>query len=533
VRARIALAFAALAVAAIALPPRAASGDDASAFAATFRKQSADAKAEVRLKAYESAATSNVAGVVDLLIAAIGKEVERRDALAKEQVDKDKELESVLNAIEKANQTSPKTPKEIDEYNVKVTKLESRRDALNRRLKDLASETVSEAAVLSKALASLGAATAKEPPDAHVAHLDKLAAAWSGPKSDSVQRVRWVDLLGATPSEEAAKRLRATTLDDAADARERVLAIQYRFTRGDATLLADAAAILQGTSWSVLGAAIDALRRLHRKECIPPLIELLGRNDLGVLREKAHRALRSLTGEKHGPYQQPWADWWKVAEKTFEVPKEPASTPDLLKPDKGVTFFDVTSFSDRVLFVLDVSGSMLDPAHPGAPGARGEATRIDVAKKQLVGALNLLDVGDAKEKKVFNLVFFNHRVMPYEASPVVADKPSIERARQFIERLEPGGGTNIHDALETAFELANPTGAAGIKPPPPAFDTVYFLTDGTPTAGKVQAPEGILAAVAEWNRSVHVTIHVIGLGEADPAFLKTLAERNEGVFVQR
>ena len=66
------------------------------------------------------------------------------------------------------------------------------------------------------------------------------------------------------------------------------------------------------------------------------------------------------------------------------------------------------------------------------------------------------------------------------------------------------------------------------------MDTIYFMTDGTPTVGKLKKPEEILAAVREWNRTAHITIHAIGVGaECDAAFLKALADENGGVFVKR
>ncbi len=109
------------------------------------------------------------------------------------------------------------------------------------------------------------------------------------------------------------------------------------------------------------------------REAIDPLIAMLGRDDLGRLREDAHRALRSLTGQPHGPYQQPWKDWWADAKAGFTMPPTPADAMTLSAPDKGVTFYGITTFSDRIVFVLDVSGSMLDPAR--AEGTTGAAAR--------------------------------------------------------------------------------------------------------------------------------------------------------------
>ena len=67
-----------------------------------------------------------------------------------------------------------------------------------------------------------------------------------------------------------------------------------------------------------------------------------------------------------------------------------------------------------------------------------------------------------------------------------------------------------------------------------AYDTFFFMTDGTPTAGKLQKPDEILAAVREWNRTAKVVIHCVGVGDAaDADFLGRLAAENGGVFVKR
>src|SRR5207247_883945 len=110
---------------------------------------------------------------------------------------------------------------------------------------------------------------------------------------------------------------------EAQDPRLRMAALDGLARRGDAVdpagavdaarTLADATVLLDATPWPLQAAAIDALRLLHRKEAIEPLIAFLGKDGIGRLREDAHRALKSLTGEAHGPYRQPWQDWWADA----------------------------------------------------------------------------------------------------------------------------------------------------------------------------------------------------------------------------
>jgi hypothetical protein len=513
---------------------RGAAAEDGGVSPDAFRKQVADGKASVRMRAYESAAASSDPKTIDLVLEALPKEVGRAETIAKEQVTRGKDLEGVLGEIEKNNATTPQSAREIDEYNRRSRKLESRRDALNDRLADLAGESTQEAAVVQNALGALGAVIGRLPQAAQAAALGRIETDWTGPKAPPEARLRFVDLLGSTSGEESLRRLKAVTIDETLEPTLRGVALQYRVGRGDLSSLGDAILLLQGASWPVVAAAVDAIRQWHRRDGIEPLIAFLGRGDIGVLREKAHRALRSLTGQKHGPYQGPWQDWWKSASATFVMPPKPADAAELAPANEGTGFFGIVTYSRRILYVVDVSGSMLEPAHPEAAGDRGKERRIDAARTNLLGSIDMLSEGGEKgdaRKAVFNLVFFNHKVTTYQAGAVVADKIAKDRAKQFATRVEPSGGTNIYDALETAFALANPPGQTGRTEP--VFDTIMFLTDGKPTAGKVQKPDRILAAVADWNRGLHVTIHVVGLGESDPVFLKALAEHNDGTFVQR
>ena len=69
-----------------------------------------------------------------------------------------------------------------------------------------------------------------------------------------------------------------------------------------------------------------------------------------------------------------------------------------------------------------------------------------------------------------------------------------------------------------------------------AIDTIFLLTDGTPTNpdGTVASRDRILEATRRWNPNGAITIHTIGVGKGiDVNFLTKLATQNGGRFVQR
>lgn len=107
-----------------------------------------------------------------------------------------------------------------------------------------------------------------------------------------------------------------------------------------------------------------------------------------------------------------------------------------------------------------------------------------------------------------------------------------EEAIKYVDGQSSGGGTNIHDSLERCFEMAG----KGVTDPAADIDldTIFFLTDGTPTQGKVTDPEKILEKVREWNKLGRIRVHTIGVGtEQNVDLLRRLARENGGRYVKK
>ena len=65
------------------------------------------------------------------------------------------------------------------------------------------------------------------------------------------------------------------------------------------------------------------------------------------------------------------------------------------------------------------------------------------------------------------------------------------------------------------------------------LDTIYFLSDGRPSVGKLIDPTEILAEVRKQNELFRIVIHAIAIGDSGSykGFLEQLAQENGGVFV--
>ena len=297
---------------------------------------------------------------------------------------------------------------------------------------------------------------------------------------------------------------------------------------------------LVDANWYVKSRAAAALARLRVAAAIPVLIARLELEE-GRLRSDIGGALTSLTGQDFKGNLTLWQRWWQENGDGFEVPDEP--TPQALletaRESAGMTFFGIRSESRRVLFVLDVSGSMEfsmtprnnpndDPGRPyDFPGA-GEISRLTAAKRDMIKAL-----GGLRDGGVFNLVLYASDVWTWDDDDLVEmDSEARQDVLEYIDRIEAVGGTNIYSALLRAFEIAGVE--SGGEWSEPSIDTIYLLTDGRASVGLTVDPEEILAFVAERNRSAGIVIHTIGLsGAHDSYLLRGLAEQSGGTYVAR
>lgn len=308
---------------------------------------------------------------------------------------------------------------------------------------------------------------------------------------------------------------------------------------GDAALVDDLCGRwLEHEAWIVRAAASEALAVLRAPAGVPAMIARLAVAE-GRERTDLAQRLRELTGQRMRADAALWERWWKDAEDGFQPAPPEAGDPLLEDAEtEGVTFFGIRTDSQRVLFVLDVSGSMNwslvvrdnpydDPGKtPDLPRA-GEMSRLAAAKQDLLKALAGL-----RDGAVFNVVLYASDVWTWEKGLAEMDAKVRGEVKGFVERLTAVGGTNLFGALREAFELAGTRIGDDWREPP--IDTIFVLTDGKPSVGTTIDPDEILSHVREWNRAAGITIHAIGLSGAQDAYLlENLALQNGGKYVAR
>ncbi|MCK6479412.1 MAG: hypothetical protein HUU06_05065 [Planctomycetaceae bacterium] len=222
--------------------------------------------------------------------------------------------------------------------------------------------------------------------------------------------------------------------------------------------------------------AVRAAAEGKWEEVVPYVIEVLKDERLAV-RKATHDALVAFSGKDLGFDPGTWSRWWKDrAEGRVEI----YTVGD---------YYGLHLWSDRVVFVVDTSGSMTWPW-------RKDPKRIEVARSELSRALGLLP-----KTCLFNMVAFSSKVRPWQPREEVPATPAnVEQARAWAEKvLVADGDTWTYAVLRDVFAKN------------PEFDSLYFLSDGAPSDGEYITPEGIVAQVEVWNRYRRVVIHTIGL----------------------
>jgi len=306
-------------------------------------------------------------------------------------------------------------------------------------------------------------------------------------------------------------------------------------------------------------AFVDFLERFRYRESVPCLIALLERfkNEpsliraeslTAALRQRANAVACTLTGAFF-PMDRPdqWREFWEREGHKIQVDKIAAEA-SAKQAKKGYTvtgeFFGIPVSGRRVVFIIDVSRSMLWPMPQQGEGTAtdrkaGQVRKIDKAKQELLKAVESLP-----PQNKFNVVFYSNEVRRWQKKKLVPATPSNKKSlASTLSREKADGGTNLFGGLKMGLELKSLVYGGRYDT---SVDEIFVLSDGVPTVGDVIEMDEILRLVAETNRYSGVRINAIYLGshsdERHPGnrgksereggeFMKQLAEQNDGKFV--
>ena len=288
--------------------------------------------------------------------------------------------------------------------------------------------------------------------------------------------------------------------------------------------------------------AVLALRKIGGKEVVSALVKQVSKQEGRVLDDICD-ALIWLTGQDYGPSSVSWTSWWDREGEDAEIRGISREEYERIRAEASDsttgTYYGLRVISRFVTFIVDISGSMEEPYEvntrklpggrigragtgvdddaEGGGNKREKMAKIEVARRELLRVLDGIPDGTQ-----FNIIAFESTFTPWRPALVEMNDLIRSDAMDYVRNLGPRGMTNVYDTLISALD-------------DPEVNTIYFLSDGAPTMGKIVEPGGILAAVRARNAVRKVKIHTIGF-HLDPKasiLMRLLAEENHGTFIER
>jgi hypothetical protein len=194
--------------------------------------------------------------------------------------------------------------------------------------------------------------------------------------------------------------------------------------------------------WRRASQAVVLSHALPDEAIVPWLIEALARwksrGEKGIqalrVEHEIERQLEQRSGRKLGLEPENWLAWWDaVRQGKVKKASTPSGWPEPTRP----SFFGLDPRSDRVLFVVDRSGSMATPFDPAAAKAGTRTrTRWEEATQQLLEFAKSLG-----EQARLGIVLFHDYADPWRARLVPANERNLSSARQWLTGQRPNGGT--------------------------------------------------------------------------------------------
>jgi len=279
---------------------------------------------------------------------------------------------------------------------------------------------------------------------------------------------------------------------------------------------------LRSQDWRSISRAIALSHPLEHAAIVPALIDALetwkkraeaGLQALRIERE-LERALEARAGRSYGFDPALWRAWWDAVQRKAVAPRSDAANDGQTRAG----FFTLKPWTDRVVFVLDRSGSMAEAFGPAGPGGE-RRSRWHNAVEQLCQFISELPAGAR-----FNVILFHDFAENWKDDLVRADAAALRAVRLWLEQ-KPRGGTHLRAGVEQAF------GSGMNRTPDPTLtdaDTVIVLCDGATEEG----PGWVPRFLSRTNARARVVFHAVQIGAEGDGTLERLARGSGGEFVQ-
>jgi len=282
---------------------------------------------------------------------------------------------------------------------------------------------------------------------------------------------------------------------------------------------------LASDSWRGATLAVSLARPLGDDVVVPELIAALdvwqrrAQEGLPVRRIVGDvvEQLRERSGRQIGAHPERWKTWWERTRESEASTLPPEARPAFTK----AAFFGLKPMTDRVVFVIDRSGSMEGFARWPAQTTRTKnKTRYAEAIDQMIGFLTELG-----ERTRFNVVLFNDRVATWRSDLYAANASNLRQVRGWLKDHRPDGSTALRPGLLEALEQCDPRAERRAQH---LADTIIVLCDGETDSG----PSWVVRTLRARSADARAKIHCVQLGSGGDGTLQALSEATGGRFVR-
>ena len=277
--------------------------------------------------------------------------------------------------------------------------------------------------------------------------------------------------------------------------------------------------MLIDTDWREASRGLELARGLDTEKRVPLLLDGLSawnrreQRGMGSLRiaTDIQRELRRISGRKINLDARNWITWW-IAVRQGRIPLH-AEEQGGSEQRSSASFFGLRPISDRVVFVLDASGSM-----EAGWGTTGHNRYVE-AVNQMTSYLQA-----AGEDTYFNVVLFNSVSLVASTELIQATAENLERIRSNLLERHPEGNTLLRPAIEAALSARNGV----VDPDEVEVDTIVVLCDGETASG----PRWVVPFLDRIRAEVRVVFHCVLLATDGDGTLEALTRETGGELLR-